>query len=470
MSSAQLIQSQTAAPGQTVSVWKEVAESGYGLGWVYRKVWQSMPTGSTKAWLSWAHHEHFVLTLLAHGEVRHAVQVAGLQVHSERVEVVTHDAGPDFRRDWLQQINTPDLLLRQADALKLARAFLRALQSIHALGVVHGDVKADNVCIHPLPSRTGGPVCLDLGSLRLIDFAYAVYRERPLKFVLPTDPDRLDYLPDFYRDAIRQAQVQNDPALIQRRACAQVDLFSLCCLLREVVPENSGADGVVWQRFLQACTEACTRSVSDTALEAPTVRLLALTETLLTQLHEPRAQWEQAVTTLLAWSPQASATPLLEAQVTPLLTPLLADPSHPLGTLTMSPDEASRGQSDSMVLMAESPSGWHGRLTPVLSLLVLAAVFAFIDMRFQQTGEVLSDLGFGLGLLAMVLGPLLVVTSAWNVWTSSRRAWRWARPLALGLCVIASYFLIVLSPQGVSGITLGLLLFLLAVLALVWLA
>ncbi len=466
MFSPQLIQTQTAASGQSVSVWKEAAAGDPDSGWVFRKVWQSPPADGAKAWLSWAHHEHLVLTLLAHADVGHVVQVAGLQVHAERVEVVTHDAGPDFRRDWLDQLSAPTLLSGQADALKLARACLRALQEVHALGVVHGDVKADNVCVRARPVRSGeNTLQLDLGSLRLIDFAYAVYRERPLKFVLPTDPDRLDYLPDFYRAAIRQAQTEGDPAPIQRAACAQVDIFSLYRLMREVVPEASVADGAAWQCWLNACAEACAEPASAQAMDTPTSRLLALSETLLRQLQEPPTQWEEAVTTLPLRRPEAAVTPLLLAQATPALTPLLVVTQAPAAL-----NDVQGGPALAPASVTQPPAGERGwRLTPV-ALLLLAGVFAFVDRRFEESGVVLTDLGFVLGLLAMAMAPLVVAAGVWHVWTASHRARRWMHAPVLGLCAIAAYFLVMLFPQGVSAILLGLLLLLLALLAWAWLA
>ena len=460
--SSQLIQTQSSAPGQSVSVWKEALEGGTASGFVYRKVWQSHQDGAAKAWLSWAHHEHFVLTLLAHGEARNVVQVAGLQVHPYRVEVVTNDAGPDFRRDWLDRITTPNLLARQQDLLKLARGCLRALQSVHALGVMHGDFKADNLCIHARPASTGGPMRLDLASLRLIDFAYAVYRERPLKFVLPTDPERLAYLPDFYRAAIRQAQAHGEPGPIQHAACAQVDLFGLSVLLRELVPDSRTSDWAAWRTWLQSCERTCTEPVgSDQSLALPTTKLLVLTETLLTQLREPPAYWDEAETTLSTWSRLDKKTPVLHSQVTPLLTPLVVIkqtevPFRSTAAPTHMPSTAR-------------PNGWIERRPwhKVLSQLMLAGVFVFIDWKFEQTQIVLTDEGFVLGLLAIAMAPLSLGASMWHAMAPTRRTLLWTLGPTLCLCVIAAYYLVVLFPQGVSAFPLGVLLCLLVLLALV---
>ena len=468
MSTAQLIQTQCASPGQSVSVWKEDAEDGVSLGFVYRKVWQSQQAGTAKAWLSWAHHEHLVLTLLAHREAPHVVQVAGLQLHPQRVEVVTHDAGPEFRRDWLSRLSAPALLTCQQDALKLTRACLRALHSVHASGVVHGDFKADNLCIQARPTNGDHHLHLDLRSLRLIDFAYAVYLEQPLKYVLPTDPDRLEYLPDFYRLAIRQAQSEGDPAPIQRAACAQVDLFSLLYLLNEVVPNALASDWTAWQAWLQACIGECTQLTSTAhALQEPTQRLLDLAEKLLKQLQEPSAQWDDATTSLPGWDRKEAVTPLLHAQATPMLTPLIVQALNEVPAAPLTAQAPGR-----VATLTEPRQGWRDlrAWSLLVVMLALAGVFAFVDRQFVQTGAVLTDVGFVLGLLAMVMAPLLLLTSAWCVFAPKRSTQLVVCGLALGLCGIAVYFLAVLYPKGVSGLSLGWFFSSLNRLPLAWLA
>ena len=125
---------------------------------------------------------------------------------------------------------------------------------------------------------------LDLSSMRLIDFSYAVYLAPTLRLTLPADPDHLDCDFNFYLNAIRQAQVQRDATTIQLGGSARSDVFRRCRLLREFVPETSSADEIVCQSFLQPCAEESARSTYDQAMEGPTARLQNLTATLGAQL------------------------------------------------------------------------------------------------------------------------------------------------------------------------------------------
>ena len=111
--------------------------------------------------------------------------------------------------------------------------------------VAHGDIKFDSACIYALSSHLDGSVHLDLSSMRLIDFEYAVYLAPPMRLALPAVPYRLDCDFNFYLNAIRQAQVQRDATTIQRGASARSDVFSRCRLLREFVRETSRAGGIV---------------------------------------------------------------------------------------------------------------------------------------------------------------------------------------------------------------------------------
>lgn len=477
MSPAQLIQTQSPAPGQSVSVWKQSAEIESGPA-CYRKIWQSRPGPSAKAWLSWAHHEHLLLTLLAHGDAPHVVQVAGLQVHVDRVEVVTVDAGLDFQRDWLEPLSAaqPCLFERQEEALKLARTCLKALQSIHAMGVVHGDFKSDNMCIPVAAEPVGASLSLALGQLRLIDFAYAVYKDQPLKFVLPTDPDRLSYLPDFYRQAIRQAQEHDDPAAIQSAACAQVDLFSLWQMMRSVVPITALTAGWAhWQNWMNACERSGAETPrAEDSLDAPTMRLLTMTESALQQLGVPASQWDRAQTTIQTLGAPAAATPLLSVSPTPLITPLLPAQAADLPDLVSATVEvapATTLASDLAPIEAVVPAkggSWRHHQWWLMAA-TLWLVFAWVDGHFVQTGLTLTDLGFGLGLMAFALAAPLLIGALWHAVTRSSRALVWVRLPGVLLCGIAAYFLMVLWGAGVPLAQLLALLVLLVLMALAFL-
>jgi hypothetical protein len=505
----QLIQTQSPAPGQSVSVWKEFSETARGYS--FRKTWQSRPGPAAKEWLSWAHHEHLLLTLLAHRQAKHVVQVAGLQVHADHVEVVTVDAGLDFQRDWLDRVALQGvpLFLQPTEALKFARACLCGLLSIHEIDMMHGDIKSDNLCINAKVTGnvkgnstdnntdnntdTATRLVLDLDSLRWIDFAYAVSREQALKFVLPTDPDRLAYLPDQFRMAIRTAQATGEPVHIQRAACAQVDLFSLWCMLtRAVVVPTADASWAIWHEWLRACQKLASEPFTvSAAFEAPTQQLLSEVEHTLAQLHVPAATWGEAITALRPETSVVPATPLLHVDQTPLLTPLvqpMVPPSQPVletgrvqaaeTPADQATEQASKqaadappqalaaaeiadlsvGQPNSKTLasiLASVGQSWIGLQRGGLGIAALAILFVWIDQRFVQMDLKLTDLGFTLGLLAMVLAIPALMGSVWHAVTRSARAKAWARYSGLSLFGIASYFLMVLFSAGTPGLHIG---------------
>jgi hypothetical protein len=485
----QLIQTQSSEPGQSVSVWKEFSETA--RGYLFRKTWQSQPGPVAKAWLSWAHHEHLLLTLLAHREAKYVVQVASLQVHADHVEVVTVDAGLDFQRDWLDRValQGEPIFLYPTDALKFARACLCGLLSIHKIDMMHGDIKSDNLCINARAigngigngngtgnnKGTATRLVLDLDSLRWIDFAYAICREQPLKFVLPTDPDRLAYLPEKFRMAIRTAQATGEPFHIQHAASAQVDLFSLWCMLtRAVAVPTADASWAVWHEWLQACKKLATEPFTGgAAFEAPTQQLLSEVEQKLAQLNVPTAQWGEAITALRPETGVVPATPLLHVDQTPLLTPLVL-PMVPL--LQPVPETGRVLAAETAADTADMSVGQHKTkmlasiLTSVgqsgvglqrggLGIASLAILFAWIDRRFVQMDLKLTDLGFVLGLLAMVLAIPALMGSVWHAITCSARAKAWARYFSLSLWGIAGYFVMVLFSAGTPGLhTAGFLL------------
>jgi hypothetical protein len=180
--------------------------------------------------------------------------------------------------------------------------------------------------------------------MRLIDFAYAICLAATLRLALPADPDRLDCFFNFYLNAFRQAQVQRDPTTIQLGVSARSNVFSLCRMFCAVVPKTSSANEIVWQRFSQPRAEERARSFYYLAMEGPTARLQALTETLVAQLQKPLGRWDQAAATLSAWSPLTSINPLLKTQTTPALTPLFADLQIPVVTFPIPSFQGAGGR------------------------------------------------------------------------------------------------------------------------------
>ncbi len=414
---AQLIQSQNPSPDCSVSVWKELAPENTNQHprWQYRKVWASSNPRLNTAWLSWAHHEHLVLTLLAGRGAQHVVQVSGLQVSSTKVELMTLDAGADFERDWLgpaRLAQKETLWASEDDALKWARSCLLALESVHRLGLVHGDLKSDNICVSSSQSTGNSGQRIDLGSIRLIDFAYSLYRDAPLQFVLPTDPIKLDYLPEFFKSALAKAQSQNNVSPLNAVACANIDLYSLSCLLEKTVSSDMTRQWKDWGQFLEICKrEGQSRSENSffkgqTNFEAPTQKLLKTLETLLKKRNVPQDEWVWADTTTVA---SVKPTPLISTSVPEVvLTPLVQ------GQLMQAPKPAS-------------PSGLAYGLA--YAYLMLIATLWAIDSAYTKYGLTLSDAGYYLALLAIpIFSWLSIVTlkglikkqlPVWGAWRTS---------------------------------------------------
>ena len=395
----QLIQTQTAFTDCSVSVWKEpVVDSVAQARWQYRKIWSSASPQLNSSWLSWAHHEHLILTLLAAKGAKHVVQVSGLQVSPLKVELITLDAGSDFERAWLtpcKALSHETLWASEGDALKWARACLIALESIHQLGLVHGDVKADNLCVSGIAENAGVVQCLDLNSLRLIDFAYALYRDAPLQFVLPTDPVKLDYLPPFFKTALAKAQTQNNVNVINAVACANIDLFSLWYMLGKTVSLDVAKRWLHWTVFMEECCrvgetyEKKSFLSSEHQFAQPTQRLLKTVEHLLHKCGIPNHEWAVAATLV---APSAAPTPLLMDMTTQgdiELTPLLVDTVSEVIQVVNKPMRLP-------FLFSNAIRWLYG---------MLVAAFVVVDHAYVKYQLLLSDVGYYLALLTV---PFLI--------------------------------------------------------------
>jgi serine/threonine protein kinase len=315
------------------------------------------------------------------------VQVSGLQISPSKVELMTLDAGSDFERDWLgpaRLAQKETLWASEQDALKWARACLVALESVHRLGLVHGDLKSDNICITASQSAGSSGKRIDLSSIRLIDFAYSIFRDAPLQFVLPTDPIKLDYLPEFFKSALVKAQSQNNVSPLNAVACANIDLYSLSCLLEKTVFHDIVSQWNDWSHFLEMCRrEGQSRSENSffkarTNFEAPTQKLLKTVETILKKRNVPQDEWVWADTAIVA---SVSPTPLIRTSVHEVvLTPLV------LGPRMESPKPAL-------------PYGLA--YASVYAYLMLIATLWAIDSAYTKYGLLLSDVGYYVALLAM---------------------------------------------------------------------
>ena len=138
--------------------------------------------------------------------------------------------------------------------VQLTRACLLALQEIHSHGIVHCDIKADNICIpyspYPFDPASGDPVTPDFEHLRLIDFAFSLDRDKPLLAPLPVD-GCMPYQSPELRDALGKSRASNITSPLQLLT-PQVDLYSLSVMLEGVFATGIVAKGAGALRATQA--------------------------------------------------------------------------------------------------------------------------------------------------------------------------------------------------------------------------
>jgi hypothetical protein len=156
----------------------------------------------------------------------------------------------------------------------LARHCLAALDAIHALQLVHLDLKADNVCI-PIGPAGFDPHAADatlharFDELALIDFAFSLVSGEPLQSALPI-AHQSDYeyqSPRLLRalDAGRFGNLAPTRELDWR-----ADLFSLAAMLWRYLPEIEGGTPAGWSAKRHAKARALVRRLVEAHDAEPT--------------------------------------------------------------------------------------------------------------------------------------------------------------------------------------------------------
>lgn len=199
----------------------------------YRKAFKSARLGNAAYWVE---RENEFLLEFALKKLRHTVELSQFVqggIDEAVVDfVATRDAGVTLQ-DWLSvrpQYASGDTLkhpFRHAGMfLELLRACLMALEEIHRLGIVHCDIKEDNICLPyaPYPPQRG-PLRIGFDRLKLIDFSFSVSAERPLRHPLPIMPQAP------YQSGLLKAALACDRAAGTGAKAQQldwrVDLYSL---------------------------------------------------------------------------------------------------------------------------------------------------------------------------------------------------------------------------------------------------
>ena len=127
----------------------------------------------------------------------------------------------------------------------LAHHCLAALDAIHALELVHLDIKADNICIpcdpaHFDPAMANARLCTAFGKLALIDYAFSLVSRETLDIPLPLGWQK-DY--DYQSPRLLRALEAASAGDLQptQELDWRCDLYSLAAMLRRYLPVEEWA-------------------------------------------------------------------------------------------------------------------------------------------------------------------------------------------------------------------------------------
>ena len=312
---------------------------------VYSKRFLKRPKGADYSY--WTERETRFVGHFGGSKTPRVVRPALLQFQDYGIaRVDTQDAGPSL--DHWQKLRgiregRPEACVSPFDdageLALLLRACLKALHGLHKLGIIHCDIKADNLCLNYAGDPLGEEgIRLDYDRLRIIDFAFSLWPvpDWELKQCLPIDPGKADYVsPRFKQVLLEDRRNHPHPPQAWRGLDYGVDLYALGFMLRQLLAwrsELTSATAEPLETFLHGLADAWTQ---DYAQAAPTGDLphLAMIQRIEAELERCRPDWaenwarsrrfipcevsrsETVVDTPLAW-PEALATPLSEDGVT----------------------------------------------------------------------------------------------------------------------------------------------------------
>ncbi|GHU41259.1 hypothetical protein AGMMS50289_04110 [Betaproteobacteria bacterium] len=151
-------------------------------------------------------------------------------------------------QDWIKLLppavnpawKSPDFILR------MLRSAICALQSLHAIQLVHCDIRADNICLNYDPAKSdvaAGKICLDPDSLRLIDIGVAVdTNDKTLPALHKLGLSGSNSEGWWKSSRLKQAHAELDRGIETtiQKIDARVDFFSLSAVFKKLVADVGG--------------------------------------------------------------------------------------------------------------------------------------------------------------------------------------------------------------------------------------
>ena len=309
--------------GEHVEVFREASPPGERRR--YTKRFLATAAGDFR---EWTEREWRILARLVGHGVRAVPQVVQFDrgAAGRAALVQTYDAGITVDH-WatLLPLERDGVRLRNvfedcAHWWALARHCLLALESIHALQLVHLDLKADNVCVPVAPAdfdpRAPEPTLQPrFDDIALIDFAFSLVSGEPLESALPI-ARQADY--EYQSPRLLRALDAGPAGDLgpTRELDWRCDLFSLAAMLWRYLPELDDASHGAWTRGRHAKARALVRRLveaHDGALPAvrPHAELISLAGETLAQAElaeSLRRGWRLVVDSDVAVA--ASPTPV----------------------------------------------------------------------------------------------------------------------------------------------------------------
>ncbi|MCP5175380.1 MAG: SEL1-like repeat protein [Moraxellaceae bacterium] len=194
----------------------------------------------------WIAREKNILMLLK--RTPHVVRLRKEEKNNESYQTIkTKDAGISLAH-WLRtkpRLADSDTTLNHPfvhahSFLQLAKGALNALKEIHEAGVIHSQLRPDNLCIpyNPYPYHFDTSLNLDYSKITLIDFMFAVSNTLKLSRFLPvTISSTPSTQSTLIKHALKADQEKRQADVIQRIDYS-VDLYALGFILQQIFQQD----------------------------------------------------------------------------------------------------------------------------------------------------------------------------------------------------------------------------------------